>query len=199
MVRSRSRRSELAPLEISCTSADCEGGLHCFKKSREMSEAERGRCRYCGVNLVDWDRIHHCNINDAAFTFDSLRYEMIRHHYWHKSLDLKAKNHARRKGREGLRDAVRHRLEKYIAPEYPVRDGRQTPWEGSIIYYAQHATACCCRKCMEYWYGIPRGIELSDELRGFFLELIMMYIDERMPDLTEKGEVVSPIRRKASA
>ncbi len=36
-------------------------------------------------------------------------------------------------------------------------DGRQTPREGNTIFYAQHATASCCRTCIEYWHGIPKN------------------------------------------
>jgi len=28
-------------------------------------------------------------------------------------------------------------------------DGRQTPWKRLPVFDAQHATALCCRKCME--------------------------------------------------
>ena len=41
---------------------------------------------------------------------------------------------------------------------------------------------------MEYWYGIPRGVELTPEQIGYFARLAMMYIDERLPELTEAGE-----------
>ncbi|MCL7451690.1 MAG: DUF4186 domain-containing protein [Anaerolineae bacterium] len=164
-----------------------------------MSEAERGICRYCGADLIDWQRVHRRNLGDAAFVFESLKYELVRHHYWHKSIDLKAMNHARRKGRQGLREAARHRLKKYTAPQHPFRDGMQTPWEGNVIFYAQHALACCCRTCLEYWHGIPKGVELSDEELDYLVELMMMYVDDRMPDLTERGEKVPPIRRTARA
>jgi hypothetical protein len=189
------RPAELKPLKITCTSADCENDLHCFKKSRRMPEAERGRCRYCGADLVDWTRVQKRDIGDAPFVFESLKYELIRHHFWHKTIDLKTENHARRKGRRGLKEAARKRLEKYIAPASPSRDGRQTPWDGNIIFYAQHALACCCRTCMQYWHGIPKGVELSTEEVNYFVELIMMYIDERMPDLTESGEKIPYIHR----
>ena len=48
----------LPPLDIKCTSADCENELHCFKQLKKMTEEQRGKCRYCGADLVDWDRLH---------------------------------------------------------------------------------------------------------------------------------------------
>ena len=41
-------------LNIKCTSADCENELHCFKQLKKMTEEQRGKCRYCGADLVDW-------------------------------------------------------------------------------------------------------------------------------------------------
>ena len=188
-------RQNLEPLAITCTSADCDEGLHCFKKGRSMSEMERGCCRYCGADLVDWQRVHKRDVNDAAFVFKSLKYELVRHHFWHKPIDARTENHALRKGRLGLREAARHRLTKCVAPKRPAYDGRQTPWDGNIVHYAQHATACCCRSCVDYWHGIPKGVQLDEEQLDYFVELIIMYIDDRMPQLTEEGEYVPPIRR----
>ena len=88
------------PLDIKCTSSDCKNGLHCFKATRQMAPAERGRCRSCGADLVDWSRVHRRDKADAAYTFAALEYELIRHHHWHKTIDDKALRHARRKGRK---------------------------------------------------------------------------------------------------
>ena len=44
-----------APLDIRCTSADCENEQHCFKQLKKMTDEQRGKCRYCGADLVDWD------------------------------------------------------------------------------------------------------------------------------------------------
>ncbi|MBE7467628.1 MAG: DUF4186 family protein [Anaerolineales bacterium] len=188
------KRREIKPLKVSCTDFDCESELHCFKKSRRMTEAERGNCRSCGISVVNWTRVHSRSINDAAYTFEALNSEFVRNHFWNKPIDLKAENHARRKGRSKLREAIRARLKKSVGTASPSFDGRQTPDHGNIIYYAQHALACCCRTCMEYWHGIPKGVELSDEQIDYFTELIMKYVDARMPELTEEGENIPRIR-----
>jgi hypothetical protein len=31
------------------------------------------------------------------------------------------------------------------------------------VFIAQHATATCCRGCLEKWHQIPKGRELSRE------------------------------------
>lgn len=189
-----SEEPELKPLKITCTSADCDNGLHCFRRTRRMAPHEVGRCRYCGANLINWRRIHRQDSGDVSYTFNALKQEMVRHHFWHRQLTQREHNHARRKGRAGLRLAAQNRLEKHLKPASPPFDGRQTPWEGNILYLAQHALACCCRTCMEYWHGIPKGKALTEAEVEYFVVLIMLYVGERMPSLLESGEKVPPIR-----
>ena len=148
---------EYEPLGVKCTDSDCERGLHCFRqkqKRKERAAGRDGRCRACGVELIDWERVRSHDIADVEFVFASLKKEMIRHVFWHAEIDEKAVNHARRKGRRGIRAAAEHRLRKVVAPAEPAYDGRQTPKSGNVIYYAQHATASCCRTCVEQWYGL---------------------------------------------
>lgn len=54
-------------------------------------------------------------------------------------------------------------IEKRLGPANPRRDGKQTPFRGHPVFIAQHATATCCRKCLEKWYGIPQGRPLTSE------------------------------------
>jgi hypothetical protein len=190
-------KPKLEPLKIKCTSTDCDNGLHCFKASRKTKSAtEHGACRECGVKLVDWPRVHENNSTDALYTFAALKNELIRHHFWHIEVDLKAVNYARRKGVSGLKTAVRSRLRASVSRANNPYDGRQTPMDGSgnPIHYAQHATASCCRTCMEYWHGIPRTKDLTDDQIEYLAELIMLYVRERIPGLKENGEHVPPIR-----
>ncbi len=81
-----------------------------------------------------------------------------------------------------------------MSPAEPVRDGRQTPWAGNALYYAQHATASCCRRCIEEWHGIPRGRALEDKEIQYLVDLVGFYIAERLPLLKEDGERIPPIR-----
>jgi hypothetical protein len=126
-----------------------------------------------------------------------LKKELIRHHFWHTPIDIRAVNHARRKGRLGIRSAAESRLHRSIGSARPHRDGYQTPKNGNTIYYAQHATATCCRKCLEYWHGIPQGRPLTDDEVSYLTELICLYIDDRLPQLTEKGERIAYLRKGA--
>lgn len=174
------------PLEIKCTSTDCDNDLHCFKQLKKMTPDERGRCRACGADLVDWNRLHRRELEDAPHTFDALQHELIRHHFFHQAIDDTATRHAQRKGRAKLKEAARDRLAKYLAVADPPRDGRQTPLTGNAIFYAQHATATCCRTCLEYWHAIPKGRELTGQEFDYCAQLVEMFLDERLPDLAEE-------------
>jgi hypothetical protein len=196
--RSKARTSRPKPLAITCTSSDCERQLHCFRATRKLKEMNaEGICRACGIDLIDWGRVHSRNLDDAAFTFASLRNELIRHHFWHVEIDERAVNHARRKGWIRLHDAVENRIRRSVGPATPPRDGYQTPREGSgnSIYYAQHATASCCRRCIEEWHAVPMGRELTEAEIHYLVELAMFYLRDRLPNVTTQGERVPNLRR----
>lgn len=186
----------LPPLKVTCTSASCKDDLHCFKfHSRKMKAADRGHCRYCGADLVDWGRVHAQNTADITHTFEALRQEFIRHHFWHKPIDERAELHARRKGRINLRAAAEKRIASSVGSAQPPRDGQQTPMSGNVLFYAQHATACCCRTCIEYWHAIPKGRPLTSAELRYFVDLVMRFVGDRMPQLPDAPERIPPRRR----
>jgi hypothetical protein len=139
--------------------------------------------------------LHRRDRNDAAHTFSALQHELIRHHFFHQPVDEDAMRHARRKGRVKLKEAARDRLRKYLAPAEPPRDGRQTPLQGNAIYYAQHATATCCRTCLKYWHDIPKGRPLTAEEFDYCAALVDLFLDDRLPDLADAPVKVPPRRR----
>lgn len=174
------------PLDIKCTATDCDNDLHCFKQLKKMAPDQRGKCRECGANLVDWTRLHRRDKGDAAHTFKALQHELIRHHFFHRPLDEVAMRHAQRKGRNALKNAVRDRLQKYFAVAEPPRDGRQTPFGGNAIYHAQHATATCCRTCLEYWHDIPKGRPLTSEEFDYCATLVDLFLEQKLPGLGDE-------------
>lgn len=74
--------------------------------------------------------------------------------------------------REHAADFVRQRL----APAQIPNDGKQTPMRGHPVFVAQHACACCCRGCLEKWYKIPKGIELTEVQQKGVVDLLMAWI-----------------------
>jgi hypothetical protein len=89
-------------------------------------------------------------------------------------------------------------LAKYLAVAEPSRDGRQTPRNGNSIFYAQHATATCCRTCLDYWHAIPKGRELTGQEFEYCAQLVEMFLDEKLPNLAE-GPIKVQTRRRASS
>jgi hypothetical protein len=180
--------SDLGPLNISCGSTKCEEGLHCFRmtKSQIKKWGSTGVCKECGAHLIEWDRIQKQDSRDAKFIFDSLKNELIRHVFWHIPIKSKDVQNAMEKGAESVIDEARRRMTEKIGIMNPYRHGI-TPYTGNVIYYAQHATATCCRRCMEYWYGIPakNRILTPDEI-NFSTDLVRLYLEERIPDLFKK-------------
>ncbi len=189
----------LPPLKITCTSTDCGNNLHCFRSARKKgSTDQQGRCRSCGVALIDWHRVHRRKLDDADHTFASLRLELIRHYFWHVPISRRAITHALRKGKLLLRSSAATQIRRLIGSAMPFRDGYQTYREDSpranAIHYAQHATASCCRKCLEEWHGIPQGRELSDDEISYLTSLAMLYVDERIPEIKDDPQKVSALR-----
>ena len=70
-------------------------------------------------------------------------------------------------------DFVRNRL----APANPVNDGKQTPMHGHPVFKAMHATACCCRGCMQKWYKVSPNRELTEDEQGRIVNLLMAWIE----------------------
>ena len=190
---------DLAPLKVSCTRTDCDNGLHCYLATAKMvKQQSAGRCRTCGITLVDWDRVRARNYADVAFTFECMRTEFIRHHFWHTEIDDAAIEHATKKGMTALLESVPKRVRQSIGKALPFRDGTQTPFQGRAVYYAQHATATCCRKCVEEWHGIPRGRALADEEIHYLTQLIGRYLEHRLKSIPQQGVgSTTKIRKKS--
>ncbi|MEP7377612.1 MAG: DUF4186 family protein [Chitinophagaceae bacterium] len=183
--------SQLTPLDVTCTSTRCNDKLHCFKVNKRLEKkyGKTGICRDCQADLVDWERIRMNNLDDVDYTFTMLRHELIRHVFWHTDISTKAIGSALQKGRIVLKEKAIEELRKKVGGENNFREGYQTPKGGDdIIHYAQHATATCCRKCMEYWFKIPIGTALTEKQLDYCAELIIRYIGDRVKDLSDGGK-----------
>ena len=78
-------------------------------------------------------------------------------------------------------DVIRAHAEEFVrtrlAPAVIPNDGKQTPMRGHPVFVAQHACACCCRGCLEKWYRVPRGQELSTAQQQKIVDLLMAWIE----------------------
>lgn len=186
----------LKPLNLSCTNSDCTNDLHCFLQKTQKPRPHGGPCRDCGKVLVDFARVQSRKLEDVENTFDALGSEWIRHEFWERPFDQHAVNHARRKGKRimlGVEAAKR--IRQSVGKVRHPREGVQTPYSGNILYYAQHSVAACCRRCIEYWHGIPGGAPLTEENIEYLTALVVRYVELRFPELNEDPMKVPPIRR----
>jgi hypothetical protein len=177
---------KLEPLKVRCTDTKCDEGLHCFRPNFRKPKWRKeydGACNECGAKLHQWDPDKRRSVDDIPAIFVDLRSEFIRHEFFHRSFDQDALKDAMLRGPAGLRARVRGALKSGIGGAKPWRDGNQTPMVGSAINYARHATATCCRKCLEYWYNIPRGKSLTETELDFCEALVTKYLDERAGEL----------------
>lgn len=83
------------------------------------------------------------------------------------------------KGLETIRSHAFDFITSRVAPEFLKNDGKQTPMRGHPVFIAQHATATCCRGCIQKWHGIKKGVELTDHEVNFIVDLIMGWIEEQ--------------------
>jgi hypothetical protein len=74
-------------------------------------------------------------------------------------------------GRQFIRDR--------LAAAEPKNDGKQTPMRGHPIFIAQHATATCCRGCLEKWHRIPRRRELSEDDIEYVVAVLSRWLSKQ--------------------
>jgi len=74
-------------------------------------------------------------------------------------------------------DHARDFIGKRLAPAEPLNDGRQTPMRGHPVFVAQHATATCCRSCLQKWHGIAAGRALTDAEQQHVVAAIRRWIE----------------------
>lgn len=82
------------------------------------------------------------------------------------------------KGLDTIRKHAVDFVKKRLAPSYIPNDGKQTPMVGHPVFIAQHACACCCRKCLNKWYKVPINIELSPIKQEKIVNLLMAWIEK---------------------
>ena len=95
-------------------------------------------------------------------------------------LTLKERDYIATKGLETIKDHAFQFIIDRVAPDFPKNDGKQTPMRGHPVFIAQHATATCCRKCIQKWHGFEKGRALSDDEVQFIVALIMGWVEEQL-------------------
>lgn len=92
----------------------------------------------------------------------------------------KDKNYITDKGIGNIRNHAKEFVCTRLAPANPPNDGKQTPMRGHPVFVAQHACACCCRGCLNKWYNVPMGVELTEKQQEKIVNLLMTWIEREI-------------------
>lgn len=84
------------------------------------------------------------------------------------------------KGLPHILEHARDFIAKRLAPAIIQNDGKQTPYRGHPVFVAQHATACCCRGCLQKWHGIQAGRELTPDEQHYLIEVLRYWLDREL-------------------
>lgn len=87
-------------------------------------------------------------------------------------LQSRERHYLNQKGLAVVLDHAADFINKRLAPAAPASDGKQTPWHNHPVFVAQHATATCCRGCLEKWHAIPKGRPLTEEEQRYVVSVI---------------------------
>lgn len=91
-------------------------------------------------------------------------------------LSQKDRLYLEQKGFDTIRSHAVDFIAKRIAPADIPNDGKQTPMRGHPVFTAQHATATCCRGCINKWHKFPKDVQLTKEQQKYLVDLIMEWI-----------------------
>ena len=104
-------------------------------------------------------------------------------------LQEKELDYLRRKGMSEILKHAAEFVEKRLAPASPVNDGKQTPWHNHPVFVAQHATATCCRGCLQKWHQIPKGRALTAREQQYIVEVIGRWLSQQEGVAAKKRSV----------
>ncbi len=94
-------------------------------------------------------------------------------------LNTKDKAYLQQKGLSTVLDHAEDFIKQRLAPANIANDGKQTPMRGHPVFVAQHATACCCRGCLQQWHHIPQGRALTDAEQAYIVVVLEKWLREK--------------------
>ena len=81
---------------------------------------------------------------------------------------------------KGIKEIEKHAtkfIQERLSTSNPKNDGKQTPYRGHPVFIAQHATATCCRGCLEKWHHISKNRPLTKEEQLYIVTIITHWIE----------------------
>ena len=115
--------------------------------------------------------------NHILQTLASLKKSKFRSKF---KLTGKDRQYIQDKGIDTIRQHALDFIKTRIAAQVPKNDGKQTPMKGHPVFIAQHATATCCRGCIQKWHGINKGRVLNDQEIELVVGLVIGWIVEQL-------------------
>ena len=144
--------------------------FHIARKD-QLSQARKSGYSYSpGEGLAD--TIHYL-LPERNLLFEALARSDFRRRF---HLSVSDKEYIYEKGFETIRSHAQDFVAKRLSSENPENDGEQTPMKGHPVFTAQHATACCCRACLEKWHHIPAGKILTATEQQYVVDVLMDWI-----------------------
>lgn len=111
---------------------------------------------------------------------DKLAQSTFRNKFKLKQKDI---DYINQKGLDTIKKHAQDFIAKRVAPSFVSNDGKQTPMKGHPVFIAQHATATCCRKCINKWYKFPIGTQLTQEQQDYIVDLIIEWIKQQLVNI----------------
>lgn len=84
------------------------------------------------------------------------------------------------KGLDKIKSHAKDFIRDRVAPAETINDGKQTPMRGHPVFIAQHATATCCRGCIEKWHKFLQHRELTATEQEYLVSVIMEWINRQI-------------------
>ncbi|MCX7628065.1 MAG: DUF4186 domain-containing protein [Methylophilaceae bacterium] len=112
-------------------------------------------------------------MRDLDDLFDALARSRFRSRFHLAGKDLDTLRH---QGLSRTLGQAQEILNRRLVPADIPNDGRQTPYRGHPVFVAQHATACCCRRCLQKWHHIPTGRALTAVERAYLLRVLERWL-----------------------
>lgn len=117
------------------------------------------------------------DMDDLDLIFFKLSKSNFRSRFHLKDRDI---DYVLNKGRGVIEEHAYDFIRKRLSSSKVLNDGMQTPMKGHPVFISQHATATCCRGCLEKWHKISREINLDEKQIDYVVSVIMKWIDKEM-------------------
>lgn len=149
-----------------------DGRVYHLARKLQMPQAKKSGYSYTpGTGSADAIRYR---LPERGALFARLRQSDFRSRF---HLTDKDRAYITEKGMETIRSHAQDFVAKRLSAENPEHDGKQTPMKGHPVFPAQHATACCCRSCLEKWHHIPAGKVLTADEQAYIVDVLMQWIE----------------------